>query len=372
MSAYFDENGKTWRYRTRVQLPNGNMVRISGSAPELVNTKAGAIGAEREHIARMLNPQAPTLPTGGPTFKEWSERYMEQATADQSSSERDGKRQKLASFLVPELGKLPIDKIGRMELDNLRTLLLRRDLQASTVNNYLSVVGAILRYAVKCGKLAKVPDLGLLDVADQPFEVYGDLELADLLRAHQGNVMMTCAILLGCDAGLRAGEIRALHRVNVGDGRLVVMHSDYNGELKCPKGKRSRTVPLTPRLTAALQAAMREHIGPRVLARANGLPWTKEVMRGNAPEKGWHALRHTFCTRLAARGVPATQIQALAGHASIKTTERYMHVAPNALQTAVMVLDDSPAENGNAPKAATFEAFAGQILAKEELTIGNF
>ena len=44
-----------------------------------------------------------------------------------------------------------------------------------------------------------------------------------------------------------------------------------------------------------------------------------------------HILRHTYCSRLAGAGVPARSIQALAGHSSITTTERYMHLAANAL-----------------------------------------
>jgi integrase len=45
---------------------------------------------------------------------------------------------------------------------------------------------------------------------------------------------------------------------------------------------------------------------------------------------GFHTLRHTFCTRLAQNGVHVTKIQAWAGHASITTTQGYMHHAPQA------------------------------------------
>jgi hypothetical protein len=86
------------------------------------------------------------------------------------------------------------------------------------------------------------------------------------------------------------------------------------------------------------------------------------------PDKGWHALRHTFCSRLAARGVPATEIQRLAGHVSIKTTQRYMHVSEDRLTAAVMVLDDGCAENENASSVAAGEALVGQNVAKRNLS----
>jgi hypothetical protein len=44
---------------------------------------------------------------------------------------------------------------------------------------------------------------------------------------------------------------------------------------------------------------------------------------------GFHTLRHTFVTRLAQSGVHVTKIQAWAGHASITTTQTYMHHAPS-------------------------------------------
>lgn len=57
---------------------------------------------------------------------------------------------------------------------------------------------------------------------------------------------------------------------------------------------------------------------------------------------GWHLLRHTFASRLAARGVPIFTIQKLLGHSTVLMTERYAHLAPSSFQDAVMVLDQEP------------------------------
>ncbi len=50
---------------------------------------------------------------------------------------------------------------------------------------------------------------------------------------------------------------------------------------------------------------------------------------------GPHILRHTFCSHLAMLGKPAGAIQALAGHASITTTVRYMSLSPNSARDAI-------------------------------------
>lgn len=39
----------------------------------------------------------------------------------------------------------------------------------------------------------------------------------------------------------------------------------------------------------------------------------------------WHVCRHTFCSRLCAKGVSLTDVQTYAGHTDIRTTTRYIH-----------------------------------------------
>lgn len=48
-----------------------------------------------------------------------------------------------------------------------------------------------------------------------------------------------------------------------------------------------------------------------------------------------HALRHTFCTLLAATGAQAPVIRELAGHADMRTTSLYTDVDPGQLQAAI-------------------------------------
>ena len=45
----------------------------------------------------------------------------------------------------------------------------------------------------------------------------------------------------------------------------------------------------------------------------------------------WHDLRHEALSRLADEGVPVHELQMLAGHANITTTQRYMNARANSL-----------------------------------------
>ena len=49
--------------------------------------------------------------------------------------------------------------------------------------------------------------------------------------------------------------------------------------------------------------------------------------------------RHTFCSHLAMRGAPIKAIQELAGHRELGMTQRYMHLSPAALDSAIRLLD---------------------------------
>jgi site-specific recombinase XerD len=59
----------------------------------------------------------------------------------------------------------------------------------------------------------------------------------------------------------------------------------------------------------------------------------------NLEHRGVHILRHSFCSHLAMRGVPARSIQALAGHRNLTTTERYLHLSPRAIDDAIRLLE---------------------------------
>ena len=82
----------------------------------------------------------------------------------------------------------------------------------------------------------------------------------------------------------------------------------------------------------------------RVFCSADGSPLTQRLVQGLVTRAarrarlrnvGVHILRHTFCSQLAMRGAGARAIQELAGHRDLSTTQRYMHVSPAAVASAI-------------------------------------
>ena len=80
----------------------------------------------------------------------------------------------------------------------------------------------------------------------------------------------------------------------------------------------------------------------------NGEPLTERTVgrmldtverRAGLQKVGVHILRHTFCSHLAMRGAAPAAIQALAGHQSLATTQRYMHLSPASGAGAIALLE---------------------------------
>ncbi|UCH85780.1 MAG: tyrosine-type recombinase/integrase, partial [Candidatus Latescibacterota bacterium] len=59
------------------------------------------------------------------------------------------------------------------------------------------------------------------------------------------------------------------------------------------------------------------------------------VKRAGIPHCTLHSCRHTFATRLVLAGVDLATVQQLMGHASISTTMKYTHPAPQHKRDAV-------------------------------------
>jgi integrase len=153
-------------------------------------------------------------------------------------------------------------------------------------------------------------------------------------------------VLLAGDAGLRRGEIRAMKWSDLDLPRRMirVQRGFWRRHEDTTKGGRGRDVPMTDELAKVLQA--HRHLrGERVLYSERGEEISNRVVRNwlgtvlrhaglevtqttegkNKRDVGAiHRLRHTFCSHLAAAGVPAKAIQELAGHRDLKTTQRYM------------------------------------------------
>jgi integrase len=286
-----------------------------------------------------------------PTLKEFAPRFVdEHARANQQKpSGIHHKETIIRVHLVKPLGSKRLDEITTADVQQLkRTLQLKAP---KTVNNVLTVLNTMLKMAMEWQVIDALPcTVRLLKPSAGSFDFY-DFDEYERFVAAACRVDPTAYLvaLLGGEAGLRAGEMRAMLQVDadVEKGQLRIERNEWRGHIHTTKGNRIRYVPMTVRLRAALRA-YRHLRGDRLLYRADGRPMTESslrelierttrlaMLRGTGP----HILRHTFCSHLAMRGAPVRAIQELAGHRHLSTTMRYMHLSPAAKDSAIRLLD---------------------------------
>jgi integrase len=185
-----------------------------------------------------------------------------------------------------------------------------------------------------------------------------DPELAQLLR--KADAQLALAIVLMCDAGCRLREALSFDVRSLSGHLLRIWGS---------KSQRWRSVPVTPRLSAAIDKATDDNIwhperseilplgglNPRnVQRRLHAL-----TQRAGTQPTTPHRLRHSYASRLSAEGVPLHVISDLLGHGSIMVTLLYIHGAEDAYEQAAQALDRRRKQAIARPKRGTLQRGGG-------------
>jgi integrase len=349
-----------WEVDIRLKLDDGRVHRERRKSSFASRKESRRWGEARERQLLVENsaqvtPSASTQPpikTNVPTLAEFAPRYIEgysRANREKHSTTKT-KQSHLETHLLPAFGDKRLDELRQEDIQRLKGKLAGRT--AKTINNVLTTLSTMLKAAVDWEVIPDLPvRIKQLRVTTPPMDFFDFDEYERIVAAAEHlDPRYHILVLLGGDAGLRPGEVRALQWSSIDFSRrlLTVERAEYDGVVALPKHDKIRYVPMTQRLTAALRAH-RDLRGPNVLYRDEGTPltvmvarrWLKETLElADLRDRGPHTLRHTFCSHLAMRGAPAKAIQELAGHTYLTTTQRYMHLSPAALERSIQLLED--------------------------------
>lgn len=342
-----------WEADVIVRLADGTALRERVKVPVTGRAAASRWAQEREaFLIREGGKKKEAVRAEVPTLEEFWPRFIEghsKANREKPSSIRS-KQSVYENHLGPRFASRRLNEIGDEDVQQLKAGL--RDRTVKTTNNVLTVLNTLLKAAVEWGVMDRLPcRIRLLKTSVPTVRFYEPEVYEGLVEAAaKEDPRVHLAVLLGGDAGLRLGEIIALEwpDVDFRRGLLLVRRSEWQGEVTLPKGGRERRVPMTRRLTEALR--VHRHLRSlRVLVQDDGSgvnrAWLwyamKRVQRraGMAPDGRFHVLRHTFCSRLAMKNVPAMSIKELAGHQNLQTTQRYLHLSAGAMEAAIRVLE---------------------------------
>jgi integrase len=134
--------------------------------------------------------------------------------------------------------------------------------------------------------------------------------------------------------GLRKSEATGLkwEDLYLDDGFFTVL---------CPKEKRPKSIPLTPKARDIIDSIISprtgyvflDESGRKITSSHIEYYFSVSVRRSGLQDLHLHDLRHTFATRLVNRGCPLDRVQRLLGHSSPSMTLRYAHHSIEALKS---------------------------------------
>ena len=352
------KHGRThWQYDFRVELPDGKVYRERRKARG-ANTEAAArrIGEARMlQVIREGQRSAKKDARAAPTVAEFAAEWLALGRSErQSPCTLKNRRVMLDKHILPVLGDRRLDALDEKALLNLRNHLAEH--KSSTVNLIVRSLMAMLRCAERLGHKVRLPKVKpLAEVRERHWYTPHQYEALVASAATFGPEHLL-TILLGGDAGLRSGEITALHweDVDFEMDTLFVRRNFADGEERAPKCSKTREVPLSDRLRAALLALRRisEPTG-HVLVRDDGQPCRNYLLArriaqvadyAGVPAYGPHALRHAFASRLMLSGSGARVVMDLLGHSSLQVTQIYTHATADHRRAAISRLSTGTGE----------------------------
>jgi len=281
------------------------------------------------------------------------------------------------------IGLLKISDIKKLAIQKCYNDLKDSGKSYSQLKNLHKLLNKFFGYAETEGYVIKNPCKGLklpkddeddLDEEDTVVETFDNDEIITLVDSI-GSKKLKYIVMFALLTGLRQGEILALDRKDIINKATAKVNktlrsskiygedgkNHYELKITKPKTKASkREVPLPVTLKPELKrlenlvAEEKLRLGEAYTENSLLFPsetgtfmdaknlqrsWKRALDNANIPYRKFHALRHTYATRLFENGTSILTVSRLLGHSSIKTTEIYTHVLKDIKVKEVECLD---------------------------------
>jgi integrase len=333
----------------------------------------------RERVKAILRNVDDGLPppTHSPRLNEFLARWLAAAKPGLRRSTYVSYEGVVRTHLVPEIGRLTLDKLGVEHVANLISSKQRDPrLSSTTVRYILLILRNSLNKAVRWGLIARNVAT-LVDpprVAHREVRVLSPEETLKLLDASRGEAIEGL-IVLAVSTGLRLGEALGLQWKDIDLARRQLRISkslqrvsgqgQVLSETKTRRGRRSLVLPVK-----TVEALLAHRTQQSAWRRAAGSSWTQRdfvftsgsgqpldqrnvlrafrrvLRRAKLPRMRFHDLRHSCASLLLAQHTDPRVIMETLGHSNISVTmNMYAHVMPTLKRDAADAIDRSLARD---------------------------
>lgn len=269
-----------------------------------------------------------------------------------------------------------LDAITGRDLEQIRTGWMQAGNKASTVNRKMGSISGVFSRAVEWEyidthplaklKQLKVDSKGVIrylaadetkrlrDALDaRQDEMRAERESANTWRTDRHREPLPSLlqlsftdhlkpmVLVSLNTGMRRGELFDLKwsAVNFDTKTITIAGATT-------KTSDTRHIPMNKETIGVLEAWKKQvSKSPYVFPGQGGgrfedvkSAWLKLLERAQIDGFRWHDMRHDFASRLVMAGVPLNTVRDLLGHADIKMTLRYAHLAPGTKAAAVELI----------------------------------
>jgi integrase len=249
----------------------------------------------------------------------------------------------LKTIQEADIGSRKLDEITAEHIAGFVASLQSKKWKIASVNSALRAVRRVFRLAIKWGVISLMPEVSLLRGENHRDRVLTLQEEAKYLEAAVEPLAAIATVLV--DSGLRPDECFRLRWEHIN------LNGERYGNLRVLEGKTKaarRVIPLTKRVHSVLVARW-ENAGRPEEGWVFPAPTKQEhvwhdslrVQHQKALEASKvkpfviYALRHTFLTRLGESGCDVWTLARIAGHSSIKMSERYVHPGSESVVNAM-------------------------------------
>ena len=284
------------------------------------------------------------------TFADFWDASYWPAQQHKAPGSKEAEQRLWKKWLKPVIGKKSFAVLNVRDLERIKATMLSDGLAPSSLKYVFSIVSQMWTQAVREGLVEKQCPTRLVNLPkrDNRRQRYLTPEEANVLLEELGqhsDVTHDMAVM-ALDCGLRFGEIAELKAKDCDFERRLILIRD-------PKARVNRFAFMTERVREMLASRCEDtpkgylftnRYGEKMdrisntFRRAADDLFNQDVT-DNRQKVCFHSLRHTFASWLVEEGTPLYTVKELMGHSDFSMTQRYSHLAPEALQAAVAVLE---------------------------------